>query len=93
MGQLAYTYKEGKVIPFDKCPMCEGEVVAKQTEKLLRGGVNLAVVTVPAEICLRCGEHLYSPDTIHLFEQIRQKLSNQDVGEFEPLGRSFRVPG
>ena len=93
MGQLAYTYKEGEVIPFDKCPVCEGEVVAKQTEKLLRGGVNLAVVTVRAEVCLRCGERLYSPDTIRLFEQIRQKLSDQDVEEFEPLGRAFRVPG
>lgn len=81
------------MIPFNKCPMCEGEVVAKQTEKLLRGGVNLAVVTVRAEVCLRCGERLYSPDTIRLFEQIRQKLSDQDVEEFEPLGRAFRVPG
>ena len=81
------------MIPFDKCPVCEGEVVAKQTEKLLRGGVNLAVVTVRAEVCLRCGERLYFPDTIRLFEQIRQKLSDQDVEEFEPLGRAFRVPG
>ena len=81
------------MIPFDKCPVCEGEVVAKQTEKLLRGGVNLAVVTVRAEVCLRCGERLYSPDTIRLFEQIRQKLSDQDVEKFEPLGRAFRVPG
>ena len=77
----------------NKCPVCEREVVAKQTEKLLRGGVNLAVVTVRAEVCLRCGERLYSPDTIRLFEQIRQKLSDQDVEEFEPLGRAFRVPG
>ena len=81
------------MIPFNKCPMCEGEVVAKQTEKLLRGGVTLAVVAVPAEVCLRCGERLYAPDTIRLFEQIRQKLKAQDVGEFEPLGRAFRVPG
>ena len=78
---------------FNTCPVCGGEVVAKQTEKLLRGGVNLAVVTVRAEVCLRCGERLYSPDTIRLFEQIRQKLSDQDVEEFEPLGRAFRVPG
>ena len=81
------------MIPFDTCPVCGGEVVAKQTEKLLRGGVNLAVVTVRAEVCLRCGERLYSPDTIRLFEQIRQKLSDQGVEEFEPLGRAFRVPG
>ena len=81
------------MIPFDTCPVCGGEVVVKQTEKLLRGGVNLATMTVSAEVCLRCGERLYAPDTIRLFEQIRQKLNAQDVEEFEPLGRAFHVPG
>ena len=81
------------MIPFHRCPVCGGEVVPKQTEKLLRGGVNFATVTVPVEVCLRCGEHLYSPETIRLFEQIRHKLTNQDVEEFEPLGRAFQVPG
>ena len=78
--------------PFEKCPMCGGEVVRKQTEKLLRGGVNLAVVTVDAEVCLHCGERLYSTDTIRSFEKIRSKLDRQQVDEFEPLGKSFRVP-
>ncbi len=77
---------------FPKCPMCGGEVVTKQTERILRGGVNLATVTVTADVCLRCGERLYDPDTIRLFEQIRQKLNDQDVDEFEPLGRAFHVP-
>ena len=77
---------------FEKCPTCGGEVVRKQTEKLLRGGVNLASVTVDAEVCLHCGERLYSADTIRSFERIRGKLGRQQVDEFEPLGRSFRVP-
>ena len=81
------------MMPFDKCPVCSGEVVTKQTEKLLRGGVNFAAVTVSVEVCLRCGGHLYSPETLRLFEQIRRKLSAQDVEGFEPLGRSFRIPG
>ena len=72
--------------------MCGGEVVQKQTEKLLRGGANFAVVTVDAEVCLHCGERLYSADTIRSFEKIRTKLDQQQVDEFEPLGRSFRVP-
>ena len=80
------------ILNANTCPVCGGEVVAKQTEKLLRGGVNLAMMTVSAEVCLRCGQRLYAPDTIRLFEQIRQKLKAQDVEEFEPLGRSFRVP-
>ena len=79
-------------MPFQKCPVCGGDVVRKPTEKLLRGGVNLATMTVDAEVCLRCGERLYSPDTIRSFEQIRNKLDQQQVAEFELIGRSFRVP-
>ena len=78
--------------PFEKCPTCGGEVVRKQTEKLLRGGVNLGVVTVDAEVCLHCGERLFSVDTIRSFEKIRGKLDRQQVEGFEPIGRSFRVP-
>ena len=80
------------MIPFETCPVCGGEVVRKRTEKLLRGGVNLATVTIEADVCLRCGERMYSPDTIRSFDQIRGKLDRQQVEEFEPIGTSFRVP-
>ena len=36
--------------PFSKCPVCGGDTVVKEVEKLLRGGVNLAAVTVQAEV-------------------------------------------
>ena len=77
--------------PFEKCPVCGGEVVRKRTEKLLRGGVNLATVTVEAEVCLHCEERMYSADTIRSFAHIRTKLELQEVEEFEPIGTSFRV--
>ena len=38
------------MMPFEKCPVCGGEVVEKQVEKLLRGGVNTAAVNVSAEV-------------------------------------------
>ena len=79
------------MLPFSKCPVCGGEVVEKDVEKLLRGGVHVAVVTVRAEVCLRCGERLYSQETIRYFEQIRAKLARQEVEDFKPLGRSFQV--
>jgi YgiT-type zinc finger domain-containing protein len=79
------------VKPFDRCPVCGGEMVEKEVEKLLRGGVHMAVVSVPAEVCLRCGERLYSEEVIRRFEQIRTKLAHHDVEEFQPLGRSFQV--
>jgi hypothetical protein len=30
--------------PFDKCLICGGELVEKEVEKLLKGGVNTAVL-------------------------------------------------
>jgi len=80
-----------KMLPFSECPKCGGEVVERDVEKLLRGGVHVAVVTVRAEVCLRCGERLYSEETIKRFEQIRAKLARQEVEDFQPLGQSFRV--
>ena len=70
------------MIPFRKCPMCGGEIVREQTEKLLRAGTNLATVTVDADVCLHCGERLYSADTIRSFARIRAKLNRQQIAKF-----------
>ena len=78
--------------PFSKCPVCGGELIEKAVEKLLRGGLNLAAVNVRAEVCLHCGERLYSREAVGRFEQIRKQLANQEVAEFNPLGRSFQIP-
>jgi YgiT-type zinc finger domain-containing protein len=79
------------MMPFSKCPVCGGEMVEKEVEKLLRGGVHTAVVRVPAEVCLHCGERLYSQETVRLFERIRAKLEREEVSDFQPIGRSFEV--
>jgi YgiT-type zinc finger domain-containing protein len=57
------------MIPFSRCPVCGGEVVEKRVEKLLRGAVHTAALEVWAEVCLRCGERLYSQETVRRFEQ------------------------
>ena len=77
--------------PFDKCPVCGGELAEKTVEKLLRGGINIAVLKTQAEVCLHCGERLYSQETVRLFEEIRSKLERHEVETFQPLGQSFRV--
>ncbi|MCP9472821.1 MAG: YgiT-type zinc finger protein [Nitrospira sp.] len=77
--------------PFDKCPVCGGELVEKEVEKLLKGGIHTAVLKVRVDVCLRCGERLYSVETVKRFEQIRQKLEHQEVSEFQPLGQTFQV--
>lgn len=79
------------MMPFPKCPVCGGEMIEKEVEKLLRGGVHTATINVKAEVCLHCGERLYSQETVRRFEQIRAKLERKEVAEFQPLGRSFQV--
>jgi YgiT-type zinc finger domain-containing protein len=74
-----------------KCPNCQGELITKQVEKLLKGGGNTAIVQVEAEVCLNCGERLYKPDVVRQFAQIRAKLKNQETKDFELIGQSFSV--
>lgn len=77
--------------PFDKCPVCGGELVEKQIEKILRGGNHTATLTVPAEVCLHCGERLYTPEVIKRFEEIRSKLEREEISDFQPVGQAFQV--
>jgi YgiT-type zinc finger domain-containing protein len=79
------------MMPFNKRPVCGGEMVEKNVEKLLRGGVHTAVLKVRAEVCLHCGERLYSQETVKWFEQIRAKLERQEVADFQPWRQSFQV--
>jgi len=77
--------------PFDKCPVCGGEVIEKHIEKLLRGDLNTAVVKATAEVCQHCGERLYSDEIVKRFEEIRRKLELKETREFEPVGQFFKV--
>ena len=77
--------------PFGKCPICGGELVEREVEKLLRGGSHIAVMKATAEVCLGCGERLYSQETVRRFEEIRRKLEREEVSAMQPLGRSFQV--
>ena len=77
--------------PFEKCPVCGGEIIEKEVEKLLKGGVHVVVMRVKAEVCLHCGDRLYSPETVKRFEEIRKKLERQEISDFEPLGQSFQA--
>ena len=79
------------MMPFKKCPICGGELKEKEVEKLLRGGNHTATLRVHAEVCLYCGERLYTEETVRLFEQIRNKLKRQELLDFQPLGQSFKV--
>ena len=67
--------------PFEKCPVCSGEIVEEEVEKVLRVGNHTEIVKVQATVCLRCGERLYAPEVVKLFEEIRSKLEGTETAE------------
>ena len=77
--------------PFEKCPVCGRELVAKRVEKLVRGGVHTAVLTVPAEVCLRCGERLYSAGAPHDSARCTDRADPSEHTSLDCLG-SIEVP-
>ncbi len=91
MDKLAREKMIKQTKPFEKCPVCGGELIEKEVEKILRGGVNTAIIKVKAEVCLHCGERLYSQETVKRFDEIRKKLERKEVANFQPIGQSFQV--
>jgi YgiT-type zinc finger domain-containing protein len=77
--------------PFDECPICGGELAEKHVEKLLRGGNHTAALKVNAEVCLRCGERLYSKETVARFEELRAKMARQETGDLQAVGTAFQA--
>lgn len=75
----------------EKCPRCGGAVIEKEVTEILYGGVNTAILRVKAGVCELCGERLYTPEIVRLFEEIEAKLEQQETAEFEPVGQSFQV--
>lgn len=60
------------------CPACGGQLVARQVEKRLRGETRTAVVEAKADVCLSCGERLYSEEAVRRFEEIRRNLALEE---------------
>ena len=79
------------MIPFDKCPVCGGELEERKVEKLLRGGSHTVSLQVSAEVCLHCGERLYAEKVVRSFNEIRNKLKRQEFSNLRTLGQSFTV--
>ena len=76
-----------------KCARCGfNDVIEKIVDEVLRGENDAAVIAVPAEVCLHCGEVFYKGEVGFCFDAIRKRLDSGEVGEFQPIGRYFRVP-
>ncbi len=80
------------MMPFPTCPICGGEMIHKTVEEILQGGGNTAIVTVEAELCLHCGERLFTPETIAYFEMISARLEKEQTQGFQKIGAAYAVP-
>jgi YgiT-type zinc finger domain-containing protein len=73
------------------CPLCRGDVKKMDVDVLVREGTNVVLVKVKAEVCLQCGEKLYGPEEVMLFDDIRKKLRKGMTGEFREVGRFYEL--
>jgi YgiT-type zinc finger domain-containing protein len=55
------------------CPICGGEVVMKEVEKILRRGEDVLILQVEAGVCTHCGERIYDLETREWFERLRRE--------------------
>lgn len=76
---------------FEICPICGGEIRRKKVEKLIKGGNDTASLEVEVDVCLKCGERLFTKEDIQRFETIRKKLIDHDFSSLQAVGRSYQT--
>ena len=58
---------------FEKCPVCGGPIVEREVEKTLRGEVVRETARIRTDVCLKCGERLYTPEGAQRLENTRSR--------------------
>lgn len=67
-------------------------MIHKTVKEIVQGGGNTAIVAVEAEVCLHCGERLFTPETIAYFETISARLEKKETQGFQKVGAAYSVP-
>jgi len=62
------------------CPICGGEMVDKSVEVVDTINGKLVIIRgISAEVCVRCGERLYSQGEMRKMEKLREKIQDNSV--------------
>ncbi|MCS4542162.1 MAG: YgiT-type zinc finger protein [Euryarchaeota archaeon] len=77
-----------EIVPI--CPICGGNVMIKEVEKIVKGGSNVAILKVKAGVCSKCGERIYSKDIHEKIQKVREELELGRTEGFEVVGRTYR---
>ncbi len=71
------------------CPVCGGDIVEKEVEKLVKGGNDVAILRVRAGVCTKCGERLFDAETHHRIDTARRNLVEQRHEALRKVGTVY----
>jgi len=71
------------------CPLCGGQVVEKEVEKIVKGGNDVAILRVKAGVCGKCGERIYTKEVHKKIEDIRLELKQKATEMYKLIGRTY----
>ena len=57
----------------EKCPVCGSPIVEREVEKISRGDVVREAARIRTDVCLKCGERLYTPEGAQRLENTRSR--------------------
>lgn len=62
------------------CPICGGEMVDKRVDVVDTVNGKLVIIRgIFAEVCMQCGERLYSGEDMKKMEKLREKIQDNLV--------------
>ena len=75
-----------------RCPLCGGEVHIVTKDILVQAGHHAALLRGErVGECERCGEEFYTPETIQRMEDLKKRLSANNLSGLKPVGQFFIV--
>jgi YgiT-type zinc finger domain-containing protein len=67
-----------------KCPICGGDTKEDivEVQEMIEGEAYI-IKGVEAEVCIQCGERMYSLDEMRKIEKVREKIKNRMIKPIE----------
>jgi len=67
-----------------KCPICGGDTKEDivEVQEMIEGEVYI-IKGVKAEVCVQCGESMYSLEEMRRIEKVREKIKNRLIKPIE----------
>jgi len=75
------------------CPQCGGRLAVREEEVIVRGGPHAAIFRTWVGVCTRCGEHLYTMDTVQRKFRLKKLLEQGEFQGLHPIGQVYSVQG